>query len=400
MSVTVAGFPSDRNTRHAEVRVSSSLLDAAGREPGVPVALKQQERGDQRHDGLEPAVAWPISLRLVFERADAAFVSARDAVSPIVDALTGVGPGWLVAGVLLHGLHQVIRSRGWFTIIRAAYPDAPDVRARDVTCAYLAGTGLNGVVPARGGDLAKLYLVRRRVPQASWSTLAATLVPETLFETAVGVGLVMWALTAGFLPAPASPADMSALYFSAVIEHPLLAAVGALAASVAAAVLVRVLRRRARSLWAHVIRGLAILQSPRRFACGVVSWQLLGRILRLGSLACFIAAFGLPVTLGTAVLVMAAQGAGRIIPLAAASTGLRIAMLAYGFNAIAGEPVDLARVTAFSIGVGTTVSASGLAIAILILGRQLDSRSPRAIVSRLRERLEEAPAAPSRAPAS
>jgi hypothetical protein len=42
----------------------------------------------------------------------------------------------------------VVRTRGWFHIIRAAYPDARDLRARDVTLAYLARAGLNGR-PAR-----------------------------------------------------------------------------------------------------------------------------------------------------------------------------------------------------------------------------------------------------------
>src|SRR5215207_10334880 len=111
----------------------------------------------------------------------------------MVEDVVSVAPGWLVAGVLLHVLQQVVRTRGWFTIIRAAYPEATELRARDVTFAYLAGSGLNSVVPARGGDLAKLYLVRRRAPGARWSTLAATFVPETLFETAVGIGLVIWA---------------------------------------------------------------------------------------------------------------------------------------------------------------------------------------------------------------
>ena len=37
-------------------------------------------------------------------------------------------------------------------ILRAAYPRAESLRYRDVTAAYFAGSGLNAVVPARGGD--------------------------------------------------------------------------------------------------------------------------------------------------------------------------------------------------------------------------------------------------------
>jgi hypothetical protein len=145
----------------------------------------------------------------VIERLESAVRSARHAVELMVEDVATVAPGWLVAGVLLHVLQQVVRTRGWFTIIRAAYPEATELRARDVTFAYLAGSGLNSVVPARGGDLAKLYLVRRRAPGTRWSTLAATFVPETLFETAVGIGLVIWELSRGFLPVPIAPGEVA-----------------------------------------------------------------------------------------------------------------------------------------------------------------------------------------------
>jgi hypothetical protein len=43
------------------------------------------------------------------------------------------------ASLLLHVVHQVVRTRGWFNIIRAADSDCHELRARDVTLAYLAG---------------------------------------------------------------------------------------------------------------------------------------------------------------------------------------------------------------------------------------------------------------------
>ena len=68
------------------------------------------------------------------------------------------------------------------------------------------------------------------------------------------------------------------------------------------------------------------------------------------------AAFGLPVTPATVVLVMAAQGGGRILPLAPASAGLRLAMLSYGFVEVTGRPVDIAAITAFTFGVGAMMA--------------------------------------------
>ena len=325
---------------------------------------------------------------------ESAWRTARHALELVLEDVAEVGPWWLAAGVILHVLHQVVRTRGWWNIIRAAYPDATELRNRDVTLAYLAGAGLNGVVPARGGDLAKLYLIRRRSPRTRWSTLLATFVPETLFETVVGIALVVWALSQGFLPVPTAPNEFPSVDVTLIMDHPFISSAVAAGGAVAGAFLFRWLRRRARDVLARLRLGLAILDSPRDFLTGVVTWQALGRVIRLGSLACFMAAFALPVTVSTVVLVMAAQGGGKIIPIAPASAGLRIAMLAYGFVEVTGEVVDIASITAFSFGVGAVLFLTGLALSIAILGREFGTVSPRRIVAKVRERVGEGVALP------
>ena len=306
--------------------------------------------------------------------------TAAHAIGLIADRTAHVDPWGVAAGTLLYLLAQAIRTRGWYTIVRAAYPDAVGLRARDVTRAYLAGAGINAIVPARGGDVVKLAILHRRIPGSSYATLAATFVPETLFETAVGAGLVAWALARGFLPVPTATGEFPALDVSLVIEHPVLS---------------HDRRRRARGgtvvgAATHgpspLRRGLAILRTPRRFVTGVASWQALSRLVRLASLAAFMAAFALPVTLSTVVLVMAAQGGGRIVPLAPASAGLRMAMLSYGFVEVTGETVDIASITAFTVGVGAALSAAGLVLAVVLLAREFGTLSPRRAVRLARER--------------
>jgi hypothetical protein len=110
----------------------------------------------------------------MIESLESTWRSARHAVKLVVTDVATVAPGCVIAGVLLHVLHQVVRTRGWFNIIRVAHPDVHGLRARDVTLAYLAGAGLNGVAPARGGDVVKLYLIRRRASGTRWSTLFGT----------------------------------------------------------------------------------------------------------------------------------------------------------------------------------------------------------------------------------
>ena len=63
--------------------------------------------------------------------------------------------------------------------------------------------------------------------------------------------------------------------------------------------------------------GLTILKCPYDYLLGVVTWQALARVIGLCSLACFLAAFALPVTLATVVLVMAAQSGTRVIAMLA-----------------------------------------------------------------------------------
>ena len=112
------------------------------------------------------------------------------------------------------------------------------------------------------------------------------------------------------------------------------------------------------------------------------------------------AAFGLPVTPATVVLVMAAQGGGRILPLAPASAGLRLAMLSYGFVEVTGRPVDIAAITAFTFGVGAMMAFSGLAVATVILAQEFGTLSPRRAIAaraRGRGRGRAPPAQPARA---
>jgi uncharacterized membrane protein YbhN (UPF0104 family) len=308
------------------------------------------------------------------------FRTANHALELLLHRAASVNP-WLAAlGIVLYIVAQAVRPRGWHTIIRAAYPDADGLRPRHTMAAYLAGAGLNGVIPARGGDIVKLWLVHRRIPGARYPTLAATFVPETLFETLFGFGLVIWALSRGFLPVPTSSGELPHVDVTLIIEHPFLSAAVALGLAAACTLVYRLLRTRVADLAARLRQGVRILHQPRRFVMGVASWQALGRLIRLASLAAFMEAFHLPVTASTVVLVMAAQGGGRIIPLAPASAGLRLAMLSYGFVETTGHAVDIAAITTFTFGVGALLMVAGLVVGLVALGAELETWSPRVAV--------------------
>jgi hypothetical protein len=325
----------------------------------------------------------------MLDRLQTFFDAFLHALDLMVNATVGVNPWWLAFGVVLHVVHQVVRNRGWFHILRASYPDATDLRARDAVAAFFAGSGLNAVIPARGGDVMKLYLVKRRIPEGRYSTLAATFVPEGLFESFCGIALVAYAFARGFLPIPATRLEIPSIDVTFVLNHPILSSIALVVAVVLLVLLYRWLKRTATRVIERVRQGFAILRSPRAYFTGVVSWQALGRLIRLGSLAAFMAAFGLPVTLESTILVMAAQGGGRIIPLAPASAGLRLAMLSYGLVEVTHQQIDIGRITAFSFGVSFVLLIVSLMIALAIIGKMLGTINPRHAIRKVRESIAE-----------
>lgn len=325
---------------------------------------------------------------MVWEKLDAVVRAAAHAVGLIADRAAAVDPRALVAGTILYLVSQAVRTRGWHTILRVTYPEqAKDLRARDVMRAYLAGSGINAIVPARGGDIVKLAMVHKRIEGSRYSTLAATFVPESLFETLFGIGLVVWAMANGFLPVPSTGGELPTLDVTFVVRHPILTAIAVAAVALLTWLLARKLGRQLK-------QALTILRTPTRFITGVASWQALARLIRLGSLAAFMAAFGLPVTPATVVLVMAAQGGGRILPIAPVSAGLRLAMLSYGFVEVTGHAVDIAAITAFTFGVSAVLCIAGLILSAVILAQEFDTLSPRTALAAARRRIE-----PPRVPA-
>jgi uncharacterized membrane protein YbhN (UPF0104 family) len=274
------------------------------------------------------------------------------ALEGIAEAMAGVAPGWLAAGVLLHIANQVARGRGWFALVRNATGER-GLRRRDAIAAWVAGAGAGGIASARGGDVVRVILLARRVPRAGAPCVAGTLVAEGAGELAVGAAIVAVAVAVGVGPEIGAP-GASALWALPVA----LAVVGVVVAT----------RRipRLRHVAGGVGRGCAPLRTPGAYARRVLPWQLVSRACRAASLACLLAAFGLPVTPAVVLLVMMAQGGARLVPFAPASVGAGAAMLAATFEPVTGAAVPAGQVAAFFVGTSTALTAAGTVLGLVI----------------------------------
>ena len=278
-----------------------------------------------------------VELTAALERALASFA----------EAVTGASPGWLVLGVVLHLANQVTRGRGWCTLLRAA--SGEPVRGRDAVAAWVAGAGAGGLASARAGDAVRVMLLRRKV--ADCPLLAGTLVAEGAGELLVGAALLAVAVSAGLGPELGAP--------SLVWIAPAVLLVGLVAALV-------VRTPRLRAIARGVGRGCAPLKCPGAYARGVLPWQVASRACRLGALACFLAAFGLPASFAAVLLVTAAQSGGRLVPFAPASVGAGAAMLAAGFGPVTGVTVPVGELAAFFVGTSVVLTVVGAALTLAI----------------------------------
>ena len=291
------------------------------------------------------------------------------AAEALFDELAAIHWRLVLLAALTHLTKTIARSRAWRNIVQAAHPAAP-VRWRSVLGAYAAGVGVNALLPARSGDLLKLYLVRRSVPGIAYSTLAATLVVETLFDMVVASALLAWALTLGVLPSLHALPVLPQIDWLWLFQHPraaLAAAVGALVAGFVAGVWAS---SRIRAFRERVASGLAILRRPRDYLRRVVTWQALDWGLRLTTIYLLLTAFGVPATVHNALLVQVTQSLSTVLPITPGGIGTEQALLAYVFAGIA----PAADVLSFSVGMKMMiiiVNVAAGAVALFLMARTL-----------------------------
>ncbi len=264
---------------------------------------------------------------------------------------------WLPLAVALgfQLLRLLARVPAWRAIIRASYPETT-VPRRTILGAYLAGVGVNAIVPARGGDVLKLYLVKHRVEEVTYPTLGATLIVETLFDMVVAGGILIWALTIGVLPSLDVLPDLPQVDWSWPLRHKREALVIGLV-WLAVLVLLSVIGiRRARAFKQRVRQGFAILGDRPRFVRDVVTWQSLSWVFRIASVYFFLEAFRVPATLHNALLVLVVQSLSTLLPFTPGGVGTQQGLLVYVFDR-AGTGIGGSLLLSFSVGmyIATTV---------------------------------------------
>jgi uncharacterized membrane protein YbhN (UPF0104 family) len=247
---------------------------------------------------------------------------------------------------------MLARTRAWRNVLAAAYPDSA-VPWRSVFGAYAAGAGVNAVLPARGGDLLKLFLVKRRIDGATYSTLGASLLVETIVDLLLSTLLLLWALGAHVLPGVRVIRRLPSVDWFWLFRHPRLAIVVVLVAVIGSFLLGLSAAARFTMFKHRVSQGLTILRTPSRYVRQVAFWQLVDWSLRLATIYFFLRAFHIPSDLGNALRVQVTQSLSTILPLTPSGIGTEQALAVYVLAGQAPRSVLLS----FSVGMEIILTA-------------------------------------------
>lgn len=281
---------------------------------------------------------------------------------------------WLpvLFGLLCHAAKMSVRSRAWRNVLAAAYPES-HVRWRTVLGAYAAAAGVNAIVPVRGGDVLKLYLLRHRIDGSSYPTLASSLLVETITDLTLSSLLLAWALAAHVLPGVRLVRRLPGIDWSWLFRHPRLAVVLVGVALVASFVAGLLAAARIAAFRQRIAQGLAVLHTPGAYVRGVVSLQLLDWSLRIATIYFFLRAFHIPATLDNALRVQVTQSVAAILPLTPSGIGTKQALLVY---VLAHQETRVALLS-FSVGMELVLTAWNAAVgaaALLLMVRSLHWR--------------------------
>ncbi len=300
--------------------------------------------------------------------------SALHAIGVFFSHLAAVEWKWLAVGILAQLGKLVAVSRAWTNIVRAAYP-LERVRWPTMFGAYVAGTGVNAIIPARGGDVVRLFLAKRRIEHATYTTLVSTSLLQTLFDMVVASCFIVWALTQHVLPGIdvlKSP-SLPALDYGWAFRHPTAGLILFLLLLLFGAALVAWIAERVEEFKAKVAQGFAALGDRTYYATRVVPWQLLDWTLRLVTVFFFLRAFHLPATLHNALLVQVSQSLATILPVSPAGIGTEQALLVYIFRNVTTKSLALS----FSVGMRVTLIVVNALVgftAILVMTGTLNVR--------------------------
>jgi uncharacterized membrane protein YbhN (UPF0104 family) len=271
-------------------------------------------------------------------------------VAAVAERVAELDGRFLALALVLQLVALAFRALAWRGVLAAAYPERR-IPVLGVGCAYAAGVAVNAFVPARGGEAAKVALVRSQLPGTSVATIASSLSVVLVLDTILGAALMTTLWSLGRAPALPSPPSVGTL--------PLVAGIVALVAVAAGLLAVVRFSETARRFLAAAARGFSVLRSPWTYASTVLPFQLSAWACRIAVVYLVLHAFRFEAGLETAVVLVVFTGVSTAVPVPGGA-GTQQVLAAYALQGV----VSTAGAVSFSLGMQAGVTAVNAAVGL------------------------------------
>jgi uncharacterized protein (TIRG00374 family) len=310
-----------------------------------------------------PARTW-VRLALVaplLAGAVALFLWRGPSWSKVAEAFTLVSWRWVVVAIAFNLVSVVARAFAWETVIHQAMPP-PRPSFPLVFSAFSIGLFANAVLPGRIGELARVAVLTRKVPnrRGAWATLIGTVFAHRVFDLVPVLLLVVYVLLTARIPHWAITSLTAAVGVG----------IGLFTFALASA------RRHhreplsglgpVRQLVTMARHGLGVMHAPVAAAVAI-GFQFLGWGCQLLAVYTAMRAFDIHAPLPAAGLVLVLMNVATIFPLWPGNVGLlqaaiALPLLQYG--------VDYARGIAYGFGLQAIEASVGIGFGLLFLARE------------------------------
>ena len=284
------------------------------------------------------------------------------AIGVFFEQLASVEFTALGLAVLAHVVKTMCTSRAWRNAIAASYPEQ-EVRWRSVYAAYLSGVGVNAIVPARAGDAVRLFLAHRAVPGATYTTLAATLLVLSLFDSTMALLIFAYALTLGVLPGAGALGGLPGFDFGFFAANPEFSFVLLVVLAIFGVIGFFWLRLHVAEFKQRVRQGLDVMFDRTRYLREVAFWQACDWLLRFVAIWFFLDAFEVEQSLRNVLLVQVTQSLATLVPISPGGIGTEQAFIVFVFEGA----VSTARLLSFSVGMKLTLITTNIVLGFTAL---------------------------------
>ena len=274
--------------------------------------------------------------------------------SELWDTLTQISVKYLIPALVLQTLQTLFTAVAWLAILRYAYPDS-GVPARQVIACYATSVALNTFLPANLGTLVMLIMFTAIIVGATFAGVFAGYLVEKIFFTVIGAVVYVYLFV--------SVGGSFDIKFGWVSAHPWATAIIAVGVVLGVVILCRLAWRWLKKLWAQAKQGGKILADWKAYFGRVFLPEFLSWCCKLGVIALFLAAYGIPVSFHTVMRIVGGNSIANVASVTPGGVGVNQA-----FNVASLKGVtDSTTATAYSVAQQLVTTAWNIVFAVILV---------------------------------